>query len=291
MSVDDLPGIRWLVRFCGSLPRPQSLLLLRHFCRLQRLRFAAALSAIAVLATAAAFLGVILSVWFAKRRWKQRVRVAKYVGSQHHPIASDLLSAVEFAENEHPEFSPELLNALANSAAAEVNALEPASLVPLSRLKRPLLGAITAAAMLAAAFFFAPNAMARGWANMAGSTTAAPFEGATLTTGPVVGDVEIRLTFPSYTKRPDVVLPAAAGDFRAMPGTVANIRTLALHRASSAQIVFGDADASSERDPIELTISETEPRGGVHRHGRPGLSLPASRTGWQQTGRSYRPPN
>ncbi len=217
------------------------------------------IAALAAFGAAAAVVAFVLVIWFSTRRWSQPAEIAQYVGGAESSVASDLLSSIELNAASHPEFSPELLSALTKSTASRVSSLAPRRLVPLATLKRPALATVAAGSALALTLVLAPNAIARGWSNLAGSTAEIPFDGAAQTQGPVVGDVEISLEFPAYTGRATVTLPAAAGDFRAMPGTIARIRTRSLYRAIGASIVFGESDAD---DAPSIAMSVERPAEG-----------------------------
>ena len=216
------------------------------------------LGALAVVGGSVCLVGCLYGVLLARRRWSAPTRVARFVGDRSSELASDLLSTVELATEPHPEFSPELLGALAGATAERVGKLDPARLAPTRDVGRSAMAAAAAIGLAVLVSTISPSTMAAGLEALAGGTRAAPFEGAALSTGPVVGDVEIQLAFPAYTRRPPVTLPAAAGDFRAIPGTVATIRTRSLGRVSSARLVFGETGDAS--DPVEMKV-EIRPDG------------------------------
>jgi hypothetical protein len=212
------------------------------------------LGGIALLGATTIVIGAMWAVLAARRRWSRPSSVARFVGAREQSLASDLLTSVELAAGQaHPEFSRDLLVAHHGVLAARVSSLDPRQLAPANALLRPLAAAGVAAALVATAALAAPEALRRGLQALAGGTEAA-FDGAALRGGPVVGDVEIELEPPAYTGRPKVILPAAAGDFRAMPGTVATIRTRALDRVVRARLVFGDDGKAA--DPIPLSIED-----------------------------------
>lgn len=209
------------------------------------------LGGIAVVGASVCLVGCLYGVLLARRRWSVSSRVARFVGDRRGELASDLLSSVELAGGPHPEFSGELLEALAGTTAARVGALDPTQLAPARAIGRPVAAATAAVGLAILVSAVSPETMAAGFDALAGGTRA-PFEGAAVRTGPVVGDVEIQLVFPAYTRRPAVTLPAAAGDFRAMAGTVATIRTRSLGRVSSARLVFGESGDAAE--PVEMAV-------------------------------------
>jgi hypothetical protein len=215
------------------------------------------LGGIAVVGAGLCVAGCLYGLMMARRRWSAAQRVARFVGERSGEVASDLLSSVELIASQHPEFSGELLGALHRSTADKVDALDPAMLAPVKAIRRPAAAAAAAAAFAVLMVAFGSDTLAAGFEALAGGTRA-PFEGAAVRTGPVVGDVEIELAFPAYTGRPPVTLPAAAGDFRALEGTVATIRTRSLGRVASARLVFGEGGEATE--PIEMEVSP-EPDG------------------------------
>jgi hypothetical protein len=163
------------------------------------------------------------------RRWRDDRHIARFVGG------SDLLSTVELSGADNRWFSPDLIAALGERAAAQVGTLDLATLLPGRALRAPLAFVTGTAALVMAAPFVAPDFMARGWAQAVGGAGSLA---ALSSAEPVVGDIEIRLQYPSYTGRPPTVLPGASGDFRALPGTAVEIRTVATRNVDQARLLF-----------------------------------------------------
>jgi len=211
----------------------------------------AAIGAIVAVAISASYIGII----HPRLRWRGDGQVARYVGGQVRPVASDLLSAVELGDRDVDDrrTSAALVAALVRQTAEEVDQLHPDELVPRQRLRRPKVMFATVAAAYALVFLIDPRAMATGWKRVFAKPTAGPYGGATLSQQPLVGDIEITVEYPLYTKRPRLRLPTTSGDFRAMAGSRVHIRTTALSTARSAQILFG-ADKQPEGDPIDMKV-------------------------------------
>ncbi len=206
--------------------------------------------------------GTYVGIIYPRLRWRNDEQVARYVGTEVEPVASDLLSAVELGTTEIDDtrLSTELVDALVQQTASEVDDLEPRELVPRDRLRRPAVVLLGVAAAYALVFMAKPNAFANGWKRVFAAPTPSPFGGAKLSKQPLVGDIEITLDYPLYTKRPQVKLPSSSGDFLAMAGTRVSIRTTALTSATKAKILFGVGD-DTEREPIDMKVDARGPGG------------------------------
>ena len=81
---------------------------------------------------------IVLGFVAPRRRYAEDRELARWIGSRHSPIASDLLSAVELAHAPvRPGApSPALVDALVESTERELEAIEPASLVPSQQVPR-----------------------------------------------------------------------------------------------------------------------------------------------------------
>src|SRR5690606_21505480 len=65
----------------------------------------------------------------------------------------------------------------------------------------------------------------------------APYDGAKLSTVPLVGDLTATLEFPAYSKRRTIELPSSSGDLRGLPGTVVTLRARVLVPAARVELV------------------------------------------------------
>ncbi len=202
-----------------------------------------------------------------RRRWRTDRSVARYVGDHERPLASDLLSAVELTgPSEQPSrarFSPQLVAALVDQTAAALAELRPAVLVPHREL-RPAGYAFAAAIFLAGGLWLTvPNPLRDGWSRLVTAPPPGPFGGAELSEEPLVGDLDIVVSPPAYTHRPEQLLQSTSGDFRALPGSTVQITTTALDPApiSAAYLVFGDQNGETRHPPVPLEVEGSTLRG------------------------------
>ena len=77
------------------------------------------------------------------------------------------------------------------------------------------------------------------------------FEGAVVTTEPLIGDVRITYSYPPYTGLPGRVVEGSTGDIVAVKGTEVVLETRLLRRAREALLLLGDAGEVGEK-PVEL---------------------------------------
>jgi hypothetical protein len=202
---------------------------------------------------------VVLGVIAPRRRYAEDREVARWVGSRHAPIASDLLSAVELANAPIRPGAPssELVDALVESTARELSTVDPASLLPAREIPKARNLALAAVAANLALVVLAPSVFKTGW-RMLLSAPDAPFDGAQLSSVPLVGDLSATLSFPEYSKRRPVELPSSSGDLRGLPGTLVTLRARVLVPAVLAELVLereaGPAlDAPIQKIPAKLS--------------------------------------
>lgn len=216
---------------------------------------------IAGLAAALVVLGaVIMGLVAPRRRWSSDADVARWVGTRKREVASDLLSSVELAEAPARPGAPskELVDALIAATAARIEGVEPARLLPEGEVRRALrwmLLAVLANAVLIAA---APGVVAGGWASLVRSPDQ-PFDGAQLSTVPLVGDLDALLTFPAYSKRQPLPLPSSSGDVRGLPGTKVDLKARVLVPAAAVELVV-DTDKPDEPTTIKATLEGDQMR-------------------------------
>ncbi len=194
---------------------------------------------IAGLVAAMIVIGAIVVGMIAPRRLYARdAELARWVGTRHAPIASDLLSSVELATApQRPGApSPELVDALVESTAGKLASIEPSALLPAAEVPRARLWALAALAANIALVALAPRIVENGWRRLM-LAPPAPYDGAELSSVPLVGDLDVTLTAPAYAKRKLVELPSSSGDLRGLPGTTVALKAKVLVPASAAELV------------------------------------------------------
>jgi hypothetical protein len=181
---------------------------------------------------------VVLGVIAPRRRWGGDRELARWVGLRRREVASDLLSAVELvgAPPRPGAPSPALVAALVETTAVQLGGVDPRSLLEPTELRRARRWAAIAVAANLALAVTAPNMLAEGWRSLV-TARSAPFDGAKLSTVPLVGDLEAVLTFPAYSRRPRLPLPSSSGDVRGLPGTTVALRARVLVPAAMAELI------------------------------------------------------
>ena len=216
-------------------------------------------TALAVLTTGALVAGivvvaaVILGVVAPRKRWGTDRSVARWVGARRRDLASDLLSAVELvAAPERPGApSDELVRALLATTGSRIAGIAPDSLIDARELKRARATAVLAVLGVLALVALAPHLVAEGWRRLV-IASPKPFDGATLSAVPLVGDLEATLTFPAYARRPVLAQPSSSGDVRGLVGTTVSLRARALVPAKAAELVIEIEGAPDQHVPVEL---------------------------------------
>ena len=181
--------------------------------------------------------GVIVGFVVPRKRFAKDVEMARWVGTRHRPIASDLLSAVELSQAPARKAapSPELVDALVESTAKRIESVDPASLLPAREVPVARNCALAAIAVNLVLLLVLP--LGRGWRALL-LAPSDPFDGAELSSVPLVGDLTATLTFPAYSKRKPLELPSSSGDLRGLPGTAVSIKARVLAPAMNAQLVI-----------------------------------------------------
>lgn len=208
---------------------------------------ALAVLGIAGLAATLVVLGAIIIGFIAPRRRFARDReLARWVGSRHTPIASDLLSSVELAAAPERPGAPsrELVGALIDTTADELATIDPASLLPAREVPRARTYAIAVAVLNIALFALLPHAMLTGWKKLVAAPPA-PYDGAQMSALPLVGDLTATLTYPAYSKRRQLDLESSSGDLRGLPGTRVTLRARVLVPAGGVELIVEPAGGSS----------------------------------------------
>jgi hypothetical protein len=208
---------------------------------------ALAVLGIAGLAAMLVVLGaVIVGFVVPRRRFAKDRDLARWVGSRHAPIASDLLSSVELVNAPSRPGAPskQLVDALVESTESELFAVEPASLLPPRDVPRARLYALAAAALNAALIALVPSVVVTGWKRLVAAPDS-PYDGAQLSALPLVGDLTATLTYPAYSKRRQLDLESSSGDLRGLPGTRVTLRARVLAPASAVELVIEPADGTT----------------------------------------------
>jgi hypothetical protein len=204
-------------------------------------------------------IGAIVLGFIAPRRKFARDReLARWVGTRYAPIASDLLSSVELANAPvRPGApSPELVDALVEATASELDTIEPASLLPARDVPKARMYALSAALLNVALFAIVPGVMLAGWKRLLLSPPS-PYDGAQLSALPLVGDLRAQLTFPAYSKRRQADLPSSSGDLRGLPGTKVKLSGRMLVPATAVELVIETGQEGSLDNAKKITAKLT----------------------------------
>lgn len=199
--------------------------------------------------------GIVLGFLVPRRRWATDHEVARWVGTRKKDVASDLLSSVELANSPARPGAPssELVDALVAATSARLDGVDPEALLPESEVRRArhwLIAAVAANAVLLAT---APSLVTGGWRHLIAAPEA-PFDGASLSTVPLVGDLEATLTSPAYSRRPVLPLPSSSGDVRGLPGTKVDLRARVLVPAATVEVVVDNPEAPGETTAITAKL-------------------------------------
>jgi hypothetical protein len=191
--------------------------------------------------------GAALAYLGPLRRLRTDRAVARFVGDRHHPVASDLLSAVELAVPEGHDIphggSPSMARAFQASVARAVSPLSPRTLVP-SSVATPGLVALAGAAMLLLGLVAFAPAVRGGLALLLRHPTR--FEGAAIAHEPLIGDVRLTYIYPAYTGMPKKIIDGSTGDVVGLKGTTVVLETRTLRSARQALLLFGELGEAGE---------------------------------------------
>ncbi len=248
-------GVLYLLAFLGALALLAPLL--AHWATLD-VRTA---WVVAALATSSLLVCYLLAFLRPRKRWSSTSAQARYVGARDGELRSDLLSSVEFLDDQASSGSAELREALLISTAHRIAPLRLQALVPFSTIRRPLAAAGTVVALYAGAALLMPTALSQGWKQLMREPAKAPFGGARLASAPLVGDVDIVVVFPEYTGKANLNLPSSSGDFEAMAGSTIKISTQTTGSVEKASILLAATDELASDEEVLLTknSSYTDP--------------------------------
>lgn len=217
------------------------------------------------LVTLAMAVTLVLGVWLPVRALRDDRAAARQVARLRPaltPLAYDLVSAVELDRATSPPaattsggggedgdsdlggISSSLVRAFHGKVAKDVEAVDPRQLVPLTAARNGAFAVLGAAALLAGGARLAPDTVGRGLRHLFHRPTL--FEGATVATGALVGDVRITYEYPPYTGLPARVVDGSTGDVVAVKGTRVKLETRPLRAARRAALLLGDRGEGGE---------------------------------------------
>ncbi|HEY5924525.1 MAG TPA: hypothetical protein VIV11_22760 [Kofleriaceae bacterium] len=199
--------------------------------------------------------GIVMGLIAPRRRFGSDRDLARWVGSRHAPIASDLLSSVELANApKRPGApSPELVDALIESTESELGTIEPASLLPARDVPKARRYALAAALLNVGLLALVPAMMFAGWKRLV-LAQPSPYDGAQLSALPLVGDLRATLTFPAYSKRKQADYQSSSGDLRGLPGTKVTLSARMLVPAAAVELVIeSGSPEATKKIPAKLT--------------------------------------
>jgi hypothetical protein len=205
-----------------------------------------------VLGTAAVAI-VAWGLWLPSRALRKDQTAARRAGTLMPAMASDLLSAVELAEPQRPDpraasVSGELVRAFQDYVARSLAPVDARQLVSLRPAARALAVGLLALAALAAGAWQSPK-FVHGLRTLIHRPSL--FEGAAVSTVPLVGDVRITYSYPGYTGLPPRTVEGSTGDVAAVKGTRVRIETRALKRSRRALLLLGE---NGEKGEVGATL-------------------------------------
>jgi hypothetical protein len=183
--------------------------------------------------------GIALGFVRPARVLEQPAAIARLVGKQRPPLASDLLSAVELQSSPTAETSAEMTHAFLATVAEATQPIASQDLIPLDRAVRAVsIAAASLVALLIALLVF-PSAVGHGMRTLFHTPTL--FEGAQAVRDPLVGDVRVTYDFPAYTGLSRQIIEGSTGDLHALRGTRVLIEMRPLRSARQARLLLGDS--------------------------------------------------
>ena len=199
---------------------------------------------------------IVIGLVAPRRSYAGDPQLARWIGTRHRPVASDLLSAIELADAPpRPGApSPALVDALVVATSHQLESIDPVGLLPAVEVSRARAWALGAIATNVALLLLAPGMIASGWQRLI-STPPIPFDGAELSAVPLVGDLDVQLTAPAYSKRKVSELQSSSGDLRGLPGTTVVFHAHVLVPATAAELVVESgtgATGASKSIPAKL---------------------------------------
>jgi len=166
-----------------------------------------------------------------------------------------------------PSISPALVRAFQARVVADLQPLDASQLIPMGPAKQGAWTLLAAAGLLAGAARLAPDAVGRGLATLLHRPSR--FEGAAVSSKPIVGDVRLTYEYPAYTGLGRRVVEDSTGDIVAVKGTRVEVETTPLRTSRQAMLLLGDSGERGElvarvkkgRIAAQLTLNES----GIYR--------------------------
>ncbi|HEX2660371.1 MAG TPA: hypothetical protein VHU40_18955, partial [Polyangia bacterium] len=190
--------------------------------------------------------------WRAMRDDAQAARAVARLNPALATLSDDLVSAVELhpmTQTSGALISTPLIVAFRDGLARTVAPLDPERLVPMRPVAQGAVAAAMAAIALIAAAQLWPQTVGKGLTTLVHRPSR--FEGAAVSTVPIVGDVRITYEYPAYTGLPPRTVEGSTGDVIAVKGTRVKIETTPLHRARGALLLLGESGEAGEI-PVRL---------------------------------------
>jgi hypothetical protein len=242
----------WALAICGGVALVVPLL--GHVVADSRASALSVLSIGGVIALTVVVTALFTGIFAPRRRYSEDTELARWVGTRKRDVASDLLSAVELTQAKSKVGAPskDLVAALIEQIETRIAKIAPRSLLPADEMPRARRWLIIAFVLNGLALVIMPHVIAAGWRSLVHAPPS-PYDGATLSSVPLVGDLEATLTFPAYAKRPPLPLPSSSGDFRGLPGTTVDVRAKVLVPAAEVELIVEGQVA-----PIVATLDKDQ---------------------------------
>lgn len=170
--------------------------------------------------------------------------IARYVGGHVPDLRSDLLSVVELAGVPPVGCSPGLIAELGQRTAAAAATLDVRRLVDFRPLMRPALIAVAVLLL----FLLRLGAMMGGARLL---LTSPPPNPIAVSSGPLLGDLRLLLTYPRYTALPPRVVPSSSGDITVLPGTEVRVEARVLIPVERAHAVL-QHEGKQQNIPVQI---------------------------------------
>lgn len=170
--------------------------------------------------------------------------IARYVGGHVPDLRSDLLSVVELSQEPSVGCSPGLIAELGQRTAAAASTLDVRRLVDFRPVLRPAL--ISGFVLLL--FSLRLGAMMSGARLLLQSPPPNPIA---VSSGPLLGDLRLLLTYPRYTALPPRVVPSSSGDITVLPGTEVRVEARVLIPVERAHAIL-QLEGRQQNIPVQI---------------------------------------
>jgi hypothetical protein len=153
------------------------------------------------------------------------------------------------------QWSEELAGALRASIERRLAEVRPQALLERQWLRRAVSATVLAGVAQAALWALTPDRLIAGWRQLV-VPRHLPFDASALSAVPLVGDLDLLLQFPAYSKRPPLHMASTAGDVTALAGARVEVTAHLLVDATKTEIVVESDDGSPPvLVPASLTSS------------------------------------